>query len=46
MQNKSMPLVITTPRLVLREPQIGDGLIINESVNKSLIHLKEWMIWA
>lgn len=37
---------IITPRLILRSPQIGDGLIINESINKSIIHLKEWKVWA
>lgn len=34
----SSPCEITTPCLILRSPQIGDGLIINESINKSIIH--------
>lgn len=36
----SSSCVIETPRLILRAPQIGDGLIINESINKSIMHLK------
>ena len=46
MLKTSQPCVIETPRLILRTPQIGDGLIINESINKSIMHLKKWMIWA
>jgi RimJ/RimL family protein N-acetyltransferase len=46
MPNTSVSALITTPRLILRAPKIGDGFIINESINKSIIHLKEWMVWA
>jgi len=46
MPNTSVSALITTPRLRLRSPKMGDGFIINESINKSIIHLKEWMVWA
>lgn len=40
------PVPITTPRLILRPPQIGDGIIINEAVLESFAMLNQFMPWA
>jgi ribosomal-protein-serine acetyltransferase len=37
---------IMTPRLILRPPQIGDGLIVNEVVLESFDTLNKFMPWA
>lgn len=41
-----LPVPITTPRLILRTPQIGDGAIINEAILESHDILKQFMPWA
>lgn len=40
------PLPIITPRLILRSPQIGDGVKVNEAVLESFNELHEFMDWA
>lgn len=40
------PMPITTPRLILRPPQIGDGLIVNEAICESFKLLNQFMPWA
>jgi hypothetical protein len=42
--NLSVP--ITTPRLVLRPPQVGDGVAVNEAVLESIDTLRQFMPWA
>ena len=41
-----LPTQITTPRLLLRPPKIGDGVIVNEAVSESFENLREYMPWA
>jgi len=41
-----LPVPITTPRLILRPPQVGDGAIINEAVLESLNELVRFSPWA
>lgn len=41
-----LPVPIITPRLILRPPQIGDGVVVNESVLESFAVLNEFMPWA
>jgi len=41
-----LPTPIITPRLILRPPQIGDGIIVNEAVLESFDELKQSMPWA
>ncbi len=41
-----LPTPITTPRLILRSPQIGDGIIINEAILESFDQLNPFMSWA
>lgn len=43
---RELPTPITTPRLILRPPQIGDGLIVNEGIIESLDILRGVMPWA
>ncbi|KTD53446.1 multifunctional nucleotidyltransferase/glutamate rich protein GrpB/ribosomal protein alanine acetyltransferase [Legionella santicrucis] len=38
--------MIETSRLILRPPQIGDALPLNQAVNRSLEALQRWMPWA
>lgn len=40
------PLPINTPRLFLRQPMVGDGLILNEAVLESFDLLHRYMPWA
>ncbi len=37
---------ITTPHLILRPPQIGDGSAVNEAVSESFNELYQFMPWA
>src|SRR3990167_7169115 len=41
-----LPIPIITPRLILKPPQIGDGIAVNEAVLESLDTLKKFMPWA
>lgn len=41
-----LPTPIFTPRLVLRPPQIGDGIVINEAVLESFEELHRFLHWA
>lgn len=43
---KNFPVPIITPRLILRPPQIGDGIAINEAVLESFENLRTFMLWA
>ena len=40
------PIPILTPRLILRPPQIGDGMQLNAAVLESLEMLKKFMPWV
>lgn len=40
------PTPITTPRLFLRPPQIGEGAMVNTAIIESLEALSEFMPWA
>lgn len=42
----NFPVPIITPRLILRPPQIGDGLVVNEAVLESFDVLNEFMPWT
>jgi RimJ/RimL family protein N-acetyltransferase len=41
-----IPVPITTPRLVLRPPRAGDGVIVNEAIIESFDQLSHWLPWA
>jgi ribosomal-protein-serine acetyltransferase len=41
-----LPTPIITSRLILKPPQIGDGIAVNEAVLESLGTLKPFMPWA
>jgi ribosomal-protein-serine acetyltransferase len=41
-----LPVPITTERLILRPPQIGDGIIVNNAVLESFEELNQFMPWA
>jgi RimJ/RimL family protein N-acetyltransferase len=41
-----LPVPIITPRLILRPPKIGDGIIVNEAIIESFTVLNEFMSWA
>jgi ribosomal-protein-serine acetyltransferase len=41
-----LPVPILTPRLILRPPQIGDGVVVNEAILESFEVLNEFMPWA
>ncbi len=40
------PVPIISPRLILRPPQVGDGVIVNEAVIESFDVLNKSMPWA
>lgn len=40
------PIPITTPRLLIQPPKVGDGKILNSAVIESLAILSEFMPWA
>lgn len=42
----NFPMPITTERLMIRPPQIGDGAIINPAIIESIDVLKLYMPWA
>lgn len=41
-----IPMPITTPRLILRPPQPGDGAAIHEAKIETRTELLRWMEWA
>jgi ribosomal-protein-serine acetyltransferase len=42
----NLPIPITTPRLILRPPKIGDGGAVNEAIQESFDILNRFMPWA
>lgn len=42
--NKSV--LIETPRLIIRTPQLGDAKPLNDAINRSLPELQRWQPWA
>jgi ribosomal-protein-serine acetyltransferase len=42
----NLPVPIITPRLILRAPQIGDGVALNEAILESFDMLNQFMLWA
>jgi RimJ/RimL family protein N-acetyltransferase len=42
----NLPIPIKTPRLLLRPPQAGDGVIVNAAILESYEQLHPWMPWA
>jgi ribosomal-protein-serine acetyltransferase len=42
----NLPLPIITPRLILKSPKVGDGVIVNEAVLESFDTLNQIMPWA
>jgi RimJ/RimL family protein N-acetyltransferase len=42
----NFPVPIITPRLILRPPQVGDGIMVNQAVLESFAVLKKFMPWA
>lgn len=42
----NFPIPIITPRLILKPPQVGDGVIVNEAVLESFDELHRFMDWA
>ncbi|UNE35335.1 GNAT family N-acetyltransferase [Vermiphilus pyriformis] len=41
-----IPQKIYTPRLLIRAPQIDDGIALNQAINESFSVLSQWMDWA
>jgi RimJ/RimL family protein N-acetyltransferase len=41
-----VPLEMTTPRLLMRPPQHGEGAAINAAVRESIAQVARWMPWA
>ena len=42
----NLPMPITTPRLILRPPQVGDGAIVHAAILESFDELHRFMPWA
>lgn len=42
----NLPIPITTPRLILRPPQVNDGQIVNQAILESFEMLNKNMAWA
>lgn len=40
------PTPIVTPRLILKPPQVGDGIIVNKAVLETFDELHQFMHWA
>lgn len=40
------PPLLRSERLLLRAPQAGDGIALNQAVRQSLDELRPWMLWA
>lgn len=41
-----LPMPITTPRMIIRPPQLGDGALCNAAIIESFSILQEFMPWA
>ena len=41
-----LPMPITTPRILLRPPQLGDGVALNAAVLESFDNIRHTMPWA
>jgi ribosomal-protein-serine acetyltransferase len=41
-----LPMPIVTPRLLIRPPQVGDGIMLNQAVIESFETLHQFMDWA
>lgn len=41
-----LPMPINTPRLLIRPPQIGDGVALNKAIIESFHTLHDYMDWA
>ncbi len=41
-----LPMPITTSRLLIRPPQLGDGIAVNAAILESYDVLYEFMDWA
>jgi ribosomal-protein-serine acetyltransferase len=41
-----LPMPITTPRLIIRPPEIGDGAVVNAAIIESFDVLHRFMDWA
>lgn len=39
-------ILIETPRLILRTPEIEDARPLNEAINRSWLELQRWQPWA
>lgn len=42
----NLPVPILTPRLILRPPIVGDGILVNAAIIESLTLLQQFMPWA
>lgn len=42
----NLPIPITTPRLLIRPPQIGDGIAVNAAILESHDVLRQFVHWA
>ncbi len=42
----NLPMPINTPRLLIRPPQVGDGIAVNAAIIESFDVLHEFMHWA
>lgn len=42
----NFPMPITTPRLILRPPQLNDGVLVNEAILESWKEISQTMQWA
>ncbi|MDX2161482.1 MAG: GNAT family N-acetyltransferase [bacterium] len=45
-RQRDLPEELSTPRMILRPPRIGDGTIVNEAVRETFPALNQWMPWA
>jgi len=41
-----IPMPIVTERLVIREPRVGEGAVVNAAVVETFAALHQWMPWA
>ena len=43
---RDVPMAFETERLLIRAPQIGEGVALNEAIRESIEELKQWMPWV
>jgi len=41
-----IPMPIVTERLIIREPRVGEGKVVNDAIAESFAGLHAWMPWA